>query len=454
MLAYRIVRRLSALLLSLFYRRIEVVGLERLPRSGPMIVAANHQNALVDGLLVVSTLPRPVTMLAKAPLFHNPVVGPFLKALRAIPVQRRQDPGADLSRNQDMFDAVSAALARRRAILIFPEGISQPEPALMPLRTGAARMLLDAEAAHGGHLGVRLQPVGLVFHEPGTFRTGWALVVVGDPVPTDDCVALHPSDPEEAVRRLTARLTDALARLIVEAGDRQTMRLVQVAEAIWRVESGLARDPKASADWRQRAVRAHRYLAEREPERVAAIRQEVESYGKALELAGLTAAGARGRPPLAAAVRYTLREGTALTLGLPLAFLGIVIHALPYNLVRLAMRLVRPSADAEATYKLGAGVIFFPVGWALEAWAVGRLAGGWGVTGFLLLLAPTAFFALAWADRLARAGREVRRFLRFLVERDLARLLRERRQAIVAELAALERRVPASVLDGDTARVP
>ena len=42
---------------------------------------------------------------------------------------------------------MSDALARGEAIVIFPEGVSQPEPTLKTLRTGAARLLLDAEAA-------------------------------------------------------------------------------------------------------------------------------------------------------------------------------------------------------------------------------------------------------------------------------------------------------------------
>ena len=87
-----------------------------------------------------------------------------------------------------MFSAAIATLGLKGAILIFPEGVSHSEPTLMPLRTGAARMLLGAEALAGGRLGVTLLPVGLIFHEPGSFRTGWALVLVGDPVPTGDFI--------------------------------------------------------------------------------------------------------------------------------------------------------------------------------------------------------------------------------------------------------------------------
>ena len=166
----------------MFYRRVDVIGVERIPRTGPLIVAANHHNALVDGVLLLAVLPRRLVSVAKAPLFSNPLIGPFLRLIGALPVHRRQEGGTDPARNAALFEASSATLRSEQAILIFPEGVSQPEPQLMPLRTGAARMLLAAEGDGVGP--VTLLPVGLMFHEPGTFRTGWALIAVGEPVET------------------------------------------------------------------------------------------------------------------------------------------------------------------------------------------------------------------------------------------------------------------------------
>jgi 1-acyl-sn-glycerol-3-phosphate acyltransferase len=93
--AYRGVRALIRLLLWLFYRRIDVVGRERIPETGPVIVAANHHNALVDAMLIMATIPRPITVLAKAPLFRHPLIGPPLWMIGAVPVHRRAEAGDD-----------------------------------------------------------------------------------------------------------------------------------------------------------------------------------------------------------------------------------------------------------------------------------------------------------------------------------------------------------------------
>jgi glycerol-3-phosphate O-acyltransferase/dihydroxyacetone phosphate acyltransferase len=429
-----------------FYRRVDVVGAERIPRAGPVIVAANHHNALVDGVLLLGLFPRRLVSVAKAPLFSNPLVGPFLRLIGALPVHRRQEGGTDPARNAALFEASSSTLRSGQAILIFPEGVSQPEPTLMPLRTGAARMLLAAEAAGVGP--VTLLPIGLMFHEPGTFRTGWALVSIGEPVPTADCAALARSAPEEAARRLTARLGEAMRGLIALVDDRQTLRLVEHAERLWRQERGGEWDATARADWRRRATRAYRYLSRHDPGRLSRLRGEMERYIKDLDAAGLRTAVLLKPPAPGVALRYAGVQLAALLGGLPLALWGLASHALPYWLTWAAARLLRPSGDVEATYKLVAGVVLYPLAWIGEAWLLWRVGGGGLLALFLALLVPGGFFALSWSERLGRLYRETRALLRLVLDRDLARHLAERRREILAEMEAAVARVPEPVLDG------
>jgi len=426
---------------------VDVVGAERIPRHGPLIVAANHHNALVDAVLLLSTIPRRLVPVAKAPLFGNPLIGPFLRVIGALPVHRRQEGGTDPARNAALFSASTEILRSGHVVLIFPEGVSQPEPTLMPLRTGAARMLLAAEAA--GVSPVTLLPVGLMFHEPGTFRTGWAVVSVGDPVATGDAVALAPAEPEEAARRLTARLGEALRGLIADVDDRQTLRLVEHAERLWRQErAGAGWDAGTRADWRRRATRAYRYLLHREPARIEALRGLMERYVKDVDAAGLGTAMGLKPPPARVTLGYAARQLAVLIAGLPLALWGLATHLPPYSLTSAAMRRLRPEADVEATYKLVAGVVLYPVAWIVEGWVAWRLGGGWVLALFVGLLAPGGFFALAWSERLRRLYREGRALLRLLVDRDLAGHLAERRRGILAEMDAAVALVPESALAG------
>src|SRR5712691_5770127 len=150
---YRVFRALLTLCLDIFYRRIEAPGLEAIPQDGPLLLVANHGSALMDPLLLLVLVPRPVSFLAKHTLFPMPVVGHVLRRIGGIPVYRKQDDPGDAARNEAMFDACRNVLESRGAVCLFPEGISHDHPRLQPLKTGAARIFLRATS----HSAIRVQ---------------------------------------------------------------------------------------------------------------------------------------------------------------------------------------------------------------------------------------------------------------------------------------------------------
>ena len=436
-MGYRLVRGVIRLLLRLFYRRVDVVGAERIPSRGPLIIAANHHHSLVDPMLVLGTFPRPITVLANAPLFRHPLIGPFLRAVGALPVNRRAEAADDPRRNEAMFAAAIAHLRGGGAILIFPEGRTQPVPTLLPLRTGAARLLLGAETDAPRH-GVALLPVGLVFEAPGTFREASALVAVGEPVAVDDAVSAYATEPETAVRRLTDRLASAIRAQIVEAEDQYTLELVAALERAWRQDRGeRGGDAEASLAWRREVMHAARALTERAPDRVAAFRGRLERYRAHLSESGL-ADDELGRPYTATLVaRWIVTNAFTLAVMLPIAVWGMACHVLPYALTRVAVAAMHRTEEEEATDKMAAGLVLYPLCWAFEAWLVERGLGSGMLAAFLVLLIPSGLVALGWRERLGQAARQARAFGRFLVDRRLhAELIAERR-ALVNEAAAL-----------------
>src|SRR5688572_4533677 len=142
------------------------------------MLVLNHPSSLVDPVFVHCLAPRPVSFLAKAPLFRIPLVGALARGVGSIPVERRQDPGADLSKNREMFARVRAHLSQGGATALFPEGTSHSDPRLKPMKTGAARIGLGVTAPSP----LLIQPVGLFYTDKRTFRSA-ALVYFGEPFP-------------------------------------------------------------------------------------------------------------------------------------------------------------------------------------------------------------------------------------------------------------------------------
>ncbi len=433
---HALARQLARLLVAIFYRRLVVVGAHQIPPDGPLLVVANHHNALVDPLLVLAAVPRPLVPLAKAPLFSHPVMGPLLRAISAIPVARRQDLAAghtgDPERNTEMFARAAETLRAGGAILIFPEGVSQAEPVLMPLRTGAARILLDA-AADG--TAVTLLPVGLVYEAPDTFRAGPALAVVGPPIETAD-LARAADRTDSAVRQLTDRTAAALRALIVEARTPQTAALLSAAEDLAEQEGRLpADDPAARAAWRRRAAPV---LAAPEMDaRADGLRRELRRLVDELDGTGLAARALFASYPPGAVLRYTWRQTAALLVALPAALAGLLAHAVPYRLTAAVARALGADADVAATLKLGVGLAMYPLCWLAEGWVAWRIGGPWLLAAFCAALIPGGLIALAWQERWDDFRRRALGFLHYLTDRDHHGHLVARRRTVVAELEAL-----------------
>ena len=82
-----------------FFRRIDVIGAENVPRDGPVIFAGNHPNALMDGWLLTARCGRwPLHFLANAKLWKYRGLGPLLDASGAIPVFRREENEGEVLR--------------------------------------------------------------------------------------------------------------------------------------------------------------------------------------------------------------------------------------------------------------------------------------------------------------------------------------------------------------------
>lgn len=121
--------------------RIEVRGLEHLPRHGPVVLVANHVSHL-DPLVLLSVCRRRgrrPRFLAVSGLWEVPVVGWLLRIGRMIEVQR----GGGV---EPMVRAACAALRAEQCVALYPEGTIVPPGEQRPARPGAGLLALRADA--------------------------------------------------------------------------------------------------------------------------------------------------------------------------------------------------------------------------------------------------------------------------------------------------------------------
>jgi glycerol-3-phosphate O-acyltransferase/dihydroxyacetone phosphate acyltransferase len=436
--ADRFLRAFVRFLLKVFFREVEVVGAERIPRDRPLVLLANHVNGLIDPLLLLGPLPVVPRFLAKSTLWKIAPVRPFLELAQAIPVYRRQDEGSDLSKNAETFARSHELLARGGALALFPEGKSHSEPSLQPLKTGAARIVLEAGRKFPG-LGTRIVPLGLLFDAKQAFRSR-ALVQVGEPI--DPSPELEMED-RAAVHSLTDRIDEALKDVTLNYETWEDARLVARAANLYRRRApelpGRGRLSE-SVTFQRAFLEGYQDLRTSHPEKVAAVTHAVREYDRLLRACGLRDDQVGAAYPPSPVLRFVLRSLLRLLIHLPVAIVGTVLTWPVYRLVGEIVKRATQSSDQVATYKVFGALILFPLTWILEGWLVARYLQSCWLGAAVTLLAPfAAYGALLFHDQRAVFWREARAYLLLRTRRRLKAELKARREEVWRQVEFLER---------------
>ena len=199
---YRFIIRVALVVFRLFRFRFEVRGAQHVPAAGGAIICSNHVSFFDFTFLGLGALPqhRLVRFMAKASVFDHWFAGPFMRAMRHIPVDRKAGAAA--------FEAAVRALKDGEVVGVFPEATISTSFTVKDLKAGAARMAVDAgvpvipAAVWGGH---RVATKG---HKVVLRRDIPVTVILGEPIVPE---------PGEKAQPLLRRTRAAMEALLDEA---------------------------------------------------------------------------------------------------------------------------------------------------------------------------------------------------------------------------------------------
>jgi len=191
-----------------YFRRIKRYHTENIPKDKPVLILANHQNALLDALLIATQCGRFSYFLTRAAVFNKPFISKLLHSLRMIPVYRIRDGWSKIGNNTAIFEKCISLLHKDEAVAIFPEGNHNLERRIRPFSKGFTRIVFGALEAYPS-MDLQLLPVGINYQDPKKCPDTTALYF-GTPISAQTFVS---KNTNEATLKLKETMHREIAKL-------------------------------------------------------------------------------------------------------------------------------------------------------------------------------------------------------------------------------------------------
>ncbi len=314
-----------------------------------------------------------------------------------------------MGRNLEAFERYAALLGEGRVTAIFPEGLTQDAPQLSRVKTGAARIAFQAEAAADFTLQLTVVPVGLQYEPRRRFRAD-AFVRFGDGFTITDLASRYTEDSQQAVRELTDRIGAALKRVAYHVDSAEQIPLIERLADVYRRRAG-GTGIAGVLGWGlrgellQQMAACLNHFTGTDPASVAQVTRALDRYERLREKAGIDRRLLEDPAHLLPGPLALVQATAEAILGLVPALFGFLTGAIPYFAAkRLAdLASARDGNVASLSFRhILSGAVTFPLVYALEtAWVWQGSNGATVVTvAFGVLLIPTGLFTLAYARRM------------------------------------------------------
>lgn len=380
----------------LFYKKAVFKGVENIPKDKPVMIAPNHQNAVMDALAVVFSQRFQVVFLARSDVFSNPTIAKILFFLKILPVYRIQDGKEKLALNELIFEKAVNVLENNRRVAIFPEAKHIDKRHLRILKKGVQRVAFAAEEKHDFNLGIEIVPTGIYYSNYWNFRSVLQ-VNYGKPIRVADFKEQYEQNPQKAMIALRNEMSDRIKEQMIDIHDLKNYESYEILREICDVplmkQKGLkvfSQDEKFKAD--KEIIKKTEAIAENKPERFEEIKNRTEQYSEFLKKHHLK--------------DYVLEKSSKsgniflrillLILGLPVFVYGAVNNAIGYLLPRLITSKLK-DRQFESSVNFGTGILLFPIIYLLQTLTFGFISGEWlWALAYLLSLPVTGLFAFGY----------------------------------------------------------
>ena len=388
---YSILQRVVRLGLRLYYSEIKVIHREQLEHKGPKIIIANHPNTLIDAWLIGTQLDEPAHFIAKGTFFNSDFKKRFLRSLNMIPINRSGEGRTEGVSNTDTFEECYRLLDEGKTVVIFPEGTSTMELKLRELKSGTARIALEAERRVHGKLNLKVIPVGLLYTQGEKFRSK-ILIQAGNGMKVDSFLPEFEENPSLAAKKLTQKFRSMLEKVLVTTQDGEQeqliMRLVKSLKSKYRDKSS---DVVDEVDFTKNIRDRIELMQLVAPWKINAIQKQLVEVEWKLGQMSIQGDFLDRRFRSRMFLRQLLFSFIGVMLSLPVFIYGFIHNAIPYYLTDFAVPRITKDKEYFAPLGILLGLVLYPLMYSVWLYlAYAYFEFNWWQLIFYFLTLPTS----------------------------------------------------------------
>ncbi len=214
---YNIIRFYVKIGLFFLHKKIIISGEDNIPEEGAVLFVGNHQNALIDAILIPTTTKRNIHFLTRASAFKNKIADKILRSLNMIPVYRIRDGINTVEKNTLIFKQCFEILKNEGAIEIFAEGNHHLERRIFPLKKGFARIVLGTLQKYPD-IKIQIVPIGINYDSHLNFPSSVS-IYYGKPILANTLINIE--NPDVRFSNIINEVSSALKKLTVHIEDKE-----------------------------------------------------------------------------------------------------------------------------------------------------------------------------------------------------------------------------------------
>lgn len=387
----------------IFYKRVIILNKKNIPENKAVIIAPNHQNALMDALAIVTSFFDKTIFLARSDIFKKPLVARLLVFCRIMPVYRMRDGIESLHNNQETFDMSSLVLRTNNRLTLLPEGNHAGFRKLRQLKKGIARIAFQAAEETNYELDIVIIPTGLDYSNYENIR-GTLIVNFGEPINLKDYYALYRENAPKAMLLVMEELRRRIIQLMVHIDIDEYYHTINEARLIYARELNKKENKPNNAlnlfNSSRKAVDIINKKYETNPEIFPDLKSKVHKYSKLLKKFNFKDwVIAKGQFSYLNLVLYSF----LMIFGLPLHIFGVINNYIPYKIAdAIGSKIKDP--QFRSSFKFAIAVIAFPLFYILLLFALLLVdQPSWFKHAYLATCSVTGFFAInywIWTKKL------------------------------------------------------